>query len=254
MKKIHLVMPMGGAGSRFHDKGFDCPKPLIEICGKPFFYWAVLSITNYMDVADITFVVLQKHVDIYHIDNRITELFPNSIIKVIPEILPGPVLTSLEGLSDIIDDGIVIFNDCDHMFGCKQLADVVENDFMSEEGALLCFESDKPQYSYVRFDDKKSIIGTVEKRVDSNRAICGAYIFKTADLFRQSCEEYIQKCEYSELFMSGIYNIMCDKGMIVKSYLLDFHVEFGTPEEFDEAVDSKYFSEMQNLYKLRGQR
>ncbi len=34
--KIHLIMPMGGAGSRFYKNGYIQPKPLIEIKGKLF--------------------------------------------------------------------------------------------------------------------------------------------------------------------------------------------------------------------------
>ena len=37
--KIHYIMPMPGYGSRFKNMGYDVPKPLIEIYGKPFFYW-----------------------------------------------------------------------------------------------------------------------------------------------------------------------------------------------------------------------
>ena len=48
-------MPMGGAGSRFFKNGFVMPKPLIEIKGKPFLYWATRSISNFIEVEDITF-------------------------------------------------------------------------------------------------------------------------------------------------------------------------------------------------------
>ena len=34
---IHLIMPMGGKGSRFSENGFSIPKPLIIINDKPFF-------------------------------------------------------------------------------------------------------------------------------------------------------------------------------------------------------------------------
>ena len=43
MPKLHLILPMAGRGSRFFENGFVCPKPLIEIAGKPFFYWATTS-------------------------------------------------------------------------------------------------------------------------------------------------------------------------------------------------------------------
>ena len=44
----HLIMPMGGAGSRFYKNGYMQPKPLIEINGKPFLYWATMSIKKYV--------------------------------------------------------------------------------------------------------------------------------------------------------------------------------------------------------------
>ena len=131
MNKLHLIMPMAGGGSRFLEKGFSVPKPLIELNGKPFFYWAVQSINCYpppyvindtINIIDITFVVLKKHIDEYQIDIRIQKFFSEAKIKVIPEILPGAVCTCLVGIEDIEDDNPVIFNDCDHMFCCRELA------------------------------------------------------------------------------------------------------------------------------------
>ena len=51
---------MAGRGSRFFKNGFVCPKPLIEINGKPFFYWAARSVEKFVDCADLTFVVLEE--------------------------------------------------------------------------------------------------------------------------------------------------------------------------------------------------
>ena len=92
MQKVHLIMPMGGAGSRFFKDGFVIPKPLIEIKDKPFLYWSTISITNFVDVLDVTFVVLKEHIDKFHIDKEILKYFPDAKIQVIPEILNGAVL------------------------------------------------------------------------------------------------------------------------------------------------------------------
>lgn len=242
--KPHLIMPMGGAGSRFYKNGYMIPKPLIEINGKPFFYWATKSITQFIEVADITYVILQQHIDNYGIDKVIKKYFSNALLKVLPEILPGPVFTSIKGVEDIFDNATIIFNDCDHMFKCDAL-----NCFLSSEinleAALVTFKSHEPHFSYVKYDDKGNIIGTIEKQIVSNHAICGAYIFKNADLFKNIAAEYIENCPYDECFMSGLYNIICRKNMAIKDFLLDFHVEFGTPEEYEASKDSVYF----NIFK-----
>lgn len=241
MEKIHLIMPMGGAGSRFLKDGYVIPKPLIEINGKPFLYWSTMSIKKYIDIADLTFVVLQQHIDEFHIDEVILEHFSDAKIVVIPNVLPGPVLTCLEGVKNIDDKAPIIFNDCDHMFRCAEFNQLINNGELDSDGALLTFLSDQPQFSYVKYDDEETIIGTIEKEVVSNHAICGAYTFRNAHLYRQLCESYLENCQYSEYFISGLYNEMCNRGLKVKDYLLDFHVTFGIPEEYEIAKDSEYF-------------
>ena len=70
MSKLHLILPMAGRGSRFFKNGFVCPKPLIEINGKPFFYWAARSVEKFVDCADLTFVVLEEHIRDFAIDEK----------------------------------------------------------------------------------------------------------------------------------------------------------------------------------------
>lgn len=241
--KPHLIMPMGGAGSRFYKNGYMLPKPLIDIHDKPFLFWASMSIMKYIDVADVTFVVLRQHIDNYDIDKIILHYFPQARIVILPEILPGPVYTSIKGIELIHDEAPIIFNDCDHMFKCSEINSLFTNDEFKYDGGLLTFESSEPQYSYVQYEAGK-IVGTIEKKVVSNRAICGAYIFENAKLFKKMAEIYINHCPYNECYMSGLYNVMCEKNMEIKDFLLDYHVEFGTPEEYEKAKESPYFSEL----------
>lgn len=244
-KKLHLIMPMGGAGSRFFNDGFILPKPLIQINGRPFLYWATMSVKKYVNIADLTFVVLKEHIDAFCIDKEIRKWFPEAKIVVIPELLPGAVMTCLEGLRDISDELPVLFNDCDHMFCCSSFSQAINSGEWEFDGALLTFPSNHPQFSYVRYgDDGVSIVGTVEKEVVSNQAICGAYAVRNAQLFRRAAEQYLTECNYSEYFVSGIYNVLCQKGRIVCNYQVDFHVPFGTPVEYKAAQDSEFFSEL----------
>ena len=233
-------MPMGGAGSRFYKNGYMRPKPLIEINGKPFFYWATMSIKKFVDIQDLTFVVLQQHIDDFKLGKVIKDYFLECRIEVLPEILPGPVFTSLKGIEAIQNDSPVIFNDCDHMFKCAEVNDLLNAGEWNIDAALLTFKSNLPQFSYVKYEDGK-VVGTVEKEVVSDRAICGAYIFRNAGLFKTMADQYIKNCPYSECFMSGVYNVIAEQKMKINDYLLDFHVEYGTPEEYEKAKNSEYF-------------
>lgn len=240
MRKIHLIMPMAGEGSRFAKEGIVNPKPLVVLNGKPFFYWAAMSIIKDFNVEDVSFVVLDKHIKYNEIDKKIRDFFPNAKILSLDHVLGGPVLTCLQGAEEIVDDYPIIFNDCDHMFRSISFAKALSDGNEDSEAVLLSFFSEAPQYSYIKYHDG-DIVGTVEKKVVSNDAICGAYYFLNKGIFCNAAEEYIKNCEYTEYYMSGIYNVLCNENKKINKYTLDYHVEFGTPEELELAKKSEHF-------------
>ena len=251
MKKLHLIMPMGGGGTRFGNVGYESPKPLIDLFGKPFFYYATKSITDYIDVESVTFVVLQDHIDRFGIDKEILKYFPDAIIEVIPEVLPGAVLTCMAGVKNIPDGEGVIFNDCDHAFVCGSFSEYINETICTYEqldGALLTFESNEDKFSYAAFDDNGYVTKTVEKQVISTDAICGAYYFSDKNTFASSSNEYLTKCEYKEFFMSGVYNVMCDHKLKIKTFRTDEHTSFGTPDEYEEVIANE---ELRQKYENR---
>lgn len=235
--KIHLIMPMAGGGTRFGNYGFNVPKPLIELQGKPFFFWATQSIVKFIDVQDITFVVLQEHIDKFNIIKRILEYYPEAKFEVVPFVLNGAVLTCKEGVKNISDNNPILFNDCDHGFVCTEFYEFCkEGKYENLDGALLTFKSNDPKYSFVEFDLNGNICRTIEKVVISDEAICGAYYFKNKDIFSTALDKYLIKCQYSEYFVSGVYNIMAESSNVIKSFKVDKHISFGTPNEYKNAV------------------
>jgi len=242
MNRVHLIMPMGGEGSRFSGRGFDMPKPLIEIQGKPFFYWATQSIRKFVDLASLTFVILQQHVDEYHMNQVVLQYFPEAKIVIIPAVLNGAVLTCLEGVKSIDDMQPIVFNDCDHIFDCPDFYNFCETgDFVDLDGALLTFTSNDPKFSFAAFDVQGNITHTVEKRAISHDAICGAYYFRNKEVFQEACEEYLKVCNYKEFFVSGVYNVMADHKAHIRAFRVKMHLPFGTPEEYDVAKLSDDF-------------
>lgn len=245
MTELHLIMPMGGAGSRFFSDGFVVPKPLIEIAGLPFFYWAARSIEKYVKVKDITFVVLKQHITENRINEKILDYFPEARIVALDHILNGAVLTCMQGVKDIPDELPVLFNDCDHMFHCQPFYDFISSGEINRaDGGLLTFESDKPAFSYVMYNESGEVSGTVEKQVVSRDAICGAYYFKSRKVFENGVAGYLENCGYQEYFVSGVFNELAKQGGRILTFRTDYHVPFGTPEEYREAEKSKRFEEL----------
>ena len=243
--KVHYVMPMAGRGSRFNKDGFDLPKPLLEIYGMPFFYWATRSISKFIELSSINFVVLQEHIEKFSIDKVIKKFFPKARIIALPKVTEGAVITSMKGIEEINDDLPIIFNDCDHLFKSEKFNEFCSSQFDSTvDGILLTFEANEPKYSFVEKDSNGDVIRTIEKEAISNEAICGCYYFKNKDVFLKSAEKYLINCNYNEYFMSGVYNVMLQDNWSVKSRKTDFHVPFGVPEEYIIAKKSEKYKEL----------
>lgn len=234
MSKLHLIMPMAGRGSRFFDNGFVSPKPLIEINGKPFFYWAARSVEKFVDLADITFVVLEEHIRDFDMENRIRAYWPQARIVALPAMTEGAAITSLRGAESLPDGEPMLFNDCDHLFYCGAFNEFcAAGDFEhGPDGMLLTFESDSPAYSYLQYGPDGRVCRTVEKQVVSHDAICGAYYFRNKAVYADACAQYLRECEYKEYFVSGIYNVLAREGRWVAGMPTDLHLPFGTPAEY----------------------
>jgi dTDP-glucose pyrophosphorylase len=240
-RSIHLVIPMAGKGSRFTEGGFEVPKPLIEIYGKPMFFWAIQSIRKFVDLASLRIVVLEEHVINFNIDRVILELYPEALIIALPEVTKGSVMTCIKGVEDIKDYKPVVFNDCDHYFSSTEFYKFCKlSEYASSDGALLTFKSNSSNYSYIKRDNQGGVIGTVEKKVVSDDAICGCYYFTNKNIFCFAAEAYISICSDKEYFMSGVYDYLIHTGL-VKTIPTDFHIPCGTPSELDKAKKSELY-------------
>lgn len=227
MNKVHIVIPCGGAGSRFKKDDITVPKPLIELYGKPFFWWAAQSAIRAFPMKDITFIVLQEHIDEWQIDKKIYEYFPGAKISVLPYQLNGPVYTALSGISQFADGDPIVFQDCDHAMSCENF-DIGED----VEAAIMSFKSREPHFGYIKYIGGKDTqyAGTVEKNPVSNYAIFGCYYFKNADVFAKAAVLYFNDGTQKEYYMSGLYNYLLN----VKRIDVKEHFEFGTPDELKE--------------------
>ncbi len=239
-EKLNLVMPMAGAGTRFAGVGYECPKPLIPLHGKPFFYWAVESVRAQVEPERLRFVVLREHIDRFGIDREIRRYYPQGELIVLPQVLPGAVLTCLEGIKGLPDQARVLFNDCDHLFSAPALGQLA---LLPADGALLTFRAREPKFSFLELDEGGRVLRTVEKQVISDIAICGAYYFRQVAAFRRYAERYLSVCQYSEFFMSGVYNEMIADGKWVSALPTQLHISFGTPREYEAAKENPWFEE-----------
>lgn len=231
MATITMVMPMAGRGSRFSREGEHRPKPLIDLAGRPFFWWATESLRRAAPVGEMVYVVLEEHVRDHAIDQAIYRYYPDAKIVALPAVTSGAAETAMLGLAAVDTAGPVAVNDCDHGFRSTRLPQLVDLLVGGDAAGLLCFRSNSPSYSYARLDADDRVVGTVEKQVASPYAIAGCYTFADPKVFLDAYDPYRISCGYDELFVSGLYNQLIEGGASVALTVADRHLSFGTPEE-----------------------
>jgi dTDP-glucose pyrophosphorylase len=208
------------------------PKPLVQLAGRPFFWWAVQSIMTAMPVRELVFVVLREHVEAFRIDAAIQSCYPDARIVTIPEVTAGAAETAAIGIRCLATRGPVAVNDCDHAFDAAGVDPIVERFGGEVAGALLGFRSTSPAYSYAVVDDGR-VTSTFEKKVVSPYAIAGCYLFADPERFAGEFAAYQRQCRYDELFLSGMFDMLIRGGSTVLFHELVRHVSFGTPEELE---------------------
>ena len=233
---MNVVMPMAGRGSRFGLGGFDLPKPMIPLDGQPFFWWATEALRRSFDLRTLTFVVLAEHVASHQLDRLILDRYPTAAIVVLPDVTAGAVATAIAGCAAIPDTGWLVVNDCDHTFRADTLAAALPGMPAATAGFLCHFRATSPVYSYAAYDKSGNLLRTAEKNPISELAIAGAYGFRDRATFLRHAENFVADCPYPELFMSGVYNTMVAAGARVRGVLLDEHLAFGTPSEYQAAL------------------
>jgi len=232
--RVQILMPIGGLGSRFTDRGYITPKPLIEVDGKPMFMKVLDSFSDFEKPIH-TFVVRREHVDKYKIDEKIKDELPEANISILDHNTDGAVETCLIADKYINDDLPIIIADCDVYFESKEYSNKIQDNNI--DGLLLTFNSSNPRYSYVELDENSNVTRTAEKIVISNYAILGGYFFKTGRLFKETAKNFVNNPlpdNLSEYFVSHLFNMLIQSGKKVEIAIIDKKDIFGTPEELEE--------------------
>ena len=194
-----------------------------------------------MDCADLTFVVLEEHVRDFAIDEKSAACWPDARIVALPEVTAGAAVTALKGAESLPDGEPLLFNDCDHLFLCRSFYDFCAQGRFADARTRA---ADLPQrfaglqLSAVRRRRQRLPYGG-KTGGQPRRHLRGLLLQKDKKTYADACAEYLHHCDYKEFFVSGIYNVLADRGAVVKGFATDLHRPFGTPDEYRAAKPPK---------------
>lgn len=230
--KPNILIPMAGLGSRFSDKGYRLPKPLIDVDGSPMIKRVVDSLAidgNYI------FIVQREHSVKYHLKDYLDEIAPGCSIIEIDGLTDGAARTALMAKELIDNDTPLIISNSDQVVVWGSL---MFESLLVSQGVIALFQADDPKWSYARIEDNV-ITEVAEKKVISNNATVGIYGFSSGSDFVRYAEQMIQKDirVNNEFYICPVYNEAIDDGKIILPYFVDKMYGLGTPEDLEKYLD-----------------
>lgn len=229
---VTVLIPMAGAGSRFAKVGYQLPKPLIDVDGKPMIQHVIDNLN--MD-AQYVFVVQKEYYQKYNLGSYLELMVPGCKIVQTDGLTEGAACTTLLA-KDIINnerhlliansDQFVEWENCDFMY--SMLSD-------DADGGILTFEANDPKWSYVRLGLDGYACELAEKKVISNEATVGIYYWKHGADYVRLAEQMISKNirVNNEFYVAPVYNELFLEEKRVKIFRTEKMWGLGTPEDLD---------------------
>ena len=243
--KYQIVIPMSGFGERFRRAGYNVPKPLIEIEGKPIIAHVI---DMFPGETDFIFICNEDHLNEpkYKMKEIINKYCPTGRIVGIESHKLGPVYAVLKIASLLNPIKPVVVNYCD--FTCYW--DWVHFKEWCEknkcDGAIPAYKGFHPHslgttnYAYLK-EEKGRISDIQEKQpYTENRlnefASSGTYYYSNALLMLKSFQETIdQELDLNgEYYVSLTYKSLLSEGKDIEVYPLQHFMQWGTPEDVQE--------------------
>src|SRR5689334_21172084 len=228
-EKINIVVAMAGAGTRFADKGYSLPKPLIPAFGEPMYRHAVRSLP--LHLAERLIFLIRQDAHTTQLRREIHESFApfHPIIVEIDHLTRGQAETVLYARHKIAFHRPVLIHNADSAFEVTSFADFP----LSADGALLLFRGSGNKWVYADMHEQGLVTQVREKLAISPFASTGTYYFRSSvqliDLIQVAMSR--DDTVNGEYYIGPLYNVMAAQGQPIKGVEVDRFISFGTPED-----------------------
>lgn len=239
---MNIVIPIGGVGQRFKDAGYQYPKPLINVLGRPMLYHVINNLK--VEDTDTIWIIYNNNLKEFNFENLIKFLFPklNIRMKSLDKVTNGAVETVISLLNDFDELELLkplLLIDCDTFYN----DDIISKYKLADNKNLVFYFNDNsvnPIYSYVETNQLGKVLSIKEKEKISDKANSGAYGFESAVMFHKYASTLIKN--KFELYTSYVYAEMIKDDVDVFSIeVSDFNC-VGTPIQLESFCSKNVYS------------
>jgi len=232
---MRIVVPMGGEGRQFAERGYTFPKPLVEIAGQPLCELVVRNLTP-LQPHQFVFICRAEHVQKYALGDVLRLVAPGCQIVTMSKPTAGALCSVLLGFEHLHHgDELVIAN-------ADQWIDVPIDRFIAAarqagwDGGIMTFPNTHPRWSYARIEGDQ-VVTVAEKQPISRNATVGIYYFRRGTEFAQAAERLLLKNASvgGEFYVAPVFNEFILQGKRVGHFPIEagqMH-GLGTPEEVE---------------------
>lgn len=235
---LNIVIPMAGRGSRFANAGYELPKPLIPIHGRPMIACVVENIRPDREHRFI-FLVLAEHAREHGVQELLDQIAPGCLIVFVKAMTEGAACTVLLAREFIDGPEPLMIANSDQWLGCDINAYLKVTDDPAVDGTIMTMWADHPKWSYARLDTSGRVTEVVEKEVVSNDATTGIYNFRRGDLFVAAADRMIERNLRinGEFYVAPTYNSLIEDGGKIRAFNIGAAERgmygLGTPEDLE---------------------
>ena len=260
-----LILPMAGAGSRFSVKGYNKPKPLLDVCGLPMIVQAVNCLPETTNKA---FICLDKHIENYNINETLHKSFNNCNVFSINKITEGQACTTEIGINKLglILEQPILISACDNgVYYNKEKYEKLLDD--TNIDVIVWSFTNNPtsknnpnMYAWMEVDENDTIISVSCKKFDENihniktsHVIIGTMFFRKAKYFIDGLNENYKNNIRSnnEFYVDDVINQNIKIGLKVKVFEVENYICWGTPDDYETYLYWQKFFDKCNWHNYK---
>jgi dTDP-glucose pyrophosphorylase len=236
-KKMNVLIPMAGAGSRFAAAGYTFPKPLIEVNGKPM----IQVVAENLNVdAHFIYIVQKEHYDKYNLKQLLNLISPGCDIVQVNSLTEGAACTTLLAKELINNDEPLLMANSDQYVEWNSNECLYAFTADGVDGGIVTFRATHPKWSFAKLGDDGFVTEVAEKNPISNIATVGIYYWKKGSDYVKYAEQMIEKNirTNGEFYVCPVFNEAIGDGKKIRVKDIPKMWGIGTPEDLNYFLEN----------------
>ncbi len=181
MNLMHVVVPLAGPDFVRADGSI---KALTPFQGKPLLKHALESRPWSTEVIGYSFILYDCAETRFFVSDHLSQWYPQASVIYISTFTRGAACSALAGVAIHKNFNHPLIVDlADILYTSELLVESKLQEAPECGGIALTFKSTNPQYSYLRLDKSGRVVEAAEKKIISDNASAGTYIFRDCGIY-----------------------------------------------------------------------